>query len=293
MIDAILLWLRMLGRKLSCVLGRGPSSLLRRATRYCQRRIWVDDFDGWARMELQLNEHMQRRIFWMGYYNRGIVAVLDGLLLPGMVVVDAGANVGEISLVASRRVGVDGRVYAFEPMPRLHQQLGLHTKENGLFQLECIELALGERSSDCQPIYLDCGQEGTDVNLGLGSLVEQEGRHAAGNVRVVTLDSWVECRRLERLDLIKIDVEGSEMALLSGASRTLARFRPRIVIEIQHHTAERAGHHSHDVFGFLQGLGYQMQRIGDDGELLSIAHAGELLAYQNVLCIPAPRPLDA
>ncbi|HIG47912.1 MAG TPA: phosphoglycerate mutase (2,3-diphosphoglycerate-independent), partial [candidate division Zixibacteria bacterium] len=69
------------------------------------RVFTVPDFDGTYLVRLRLSEHMQRRIFWMGYYSTDIVALLKMTLRPGMVVVDVGANIGEIAMVAARCVG--------------------------------------------------------------------------------------------------------------------------------------------------------------------------------------------
>ncbi len=68
--------------------------------------VTVTDYDGDMTATLCLNEHMQSQIFWYGYYSRDIVLLLDKTLKPGMVAVDVGANIGEITMAAAKRVGV-------------------------------------------------------------------------------------------------------------------------------------------------------------------------------------------
>jgi len=87
---------------------------LRKAFAGADRKITIDDFDGSLTIDLRLNEHLQSQIFWYGYYSRDIVMTMDRILTPGMVVFDVGANIGEISLCAARRVGSEGGVYSFD-----------------------------------------------------------------------------------------------------------------------------------------------------------------------------------
>jgi hypothetical protein len=89
---------------------------LRRLFRHAHGTARIHDFDGDLTIDLSLSEHMQRRLFWMGYYNREIVALLDRIVRPRMVFIDVGANIGEITLVAAKRVGTSGRVISFEPL---------------------------------------------------------------------------------------------------------------------------------------------------------------------------------
>ena len=72
------------------------------------RRIVVNDFDGDLKFEADLGGHMGSQIFWYGSYSRHVLRILDLILQPGMTVLDVGANAGEISVFAAKRVGEDG-----------------------------------------------------------------------------------------------------------------------------------------------------------------------------------------
>ena len=282
-----LLVLRQLGFIFSNVIGsKLPKTILRRLFRYAQSDVLVKNFDGDLTISLNLSEHMQRRIFWMGYYSEDIVSVLNQYLVPNMVVLDIGANIGEISLLAAKRVGTHGWVYAFEPMDNIANKLTQHIELNHFTQVEIHRCALGNESNNQMPIYSSCGQQVKDKHEGLGSLYCKDNQEQPIQyVELITMDIWVtQHSDIHRIDLIKIDIEGAELACLQGAKETLKNFKPKIIIEIQDFSAERADYKATDIIDLLSELGYEFFRIEKAGKLISITRA-DLLDFQNVLCI--------
>lgn len=270
--------------------SRLPRSALRRLFRYASAKITVDDFDGDLCLTLDLSEHMQRRIFWMGRYSEDIGCLLDSMLEPGMTVLDVGANIGEISLLCAKRVGPQGRVFSFEPIDGIADELSAHVHMNGLEQVFIERCALGDVERSAVPIYLSCGQDVNDGHSGLGSLYGGErGETPLQRIEVTTLDRWVSTKsEIQRIDLIKIDIEGAELACLRGAVESLKRFRPRIIVEVQDFTAQKAGYRATDILDFLASLDYEFNRIEKGGALRSLDRDG-LGDFQNVLCTPSGR----
>jgi FkbM family methyltransferase len=133
-------------------------------------------------------------------------------------------------------------------------------------------------------------RDGT-THTGLSTLYAnaQRGR-LLGSITLTTLDLVVQSRGLERLDLIKVDVEGAELPLLRGAEATLRRYHPWIIAEVQQETSEAAGYRQEDILAFLEGLGYQFARIGRRGHLVALSSRG-LEGFQNVLAIPPGRSI--
>lgn len=277
--------LRSVGNTLS--LGgrlRLPQSILRRAFRMVPYEITVPDFDGAYRMRLRLSEHMQRRIFWMGFYSADIVALLKNVLTPGMVVVDVGANIGEVTLVSAQCVGNTGSVIAFEPVNVIANRLAEHVRINDLKQVVIIRDALGAAVEKRVPIYASCGQDVSDEHQGLASLYgEGEGQEPIEFVNITTLDETVNSLCLSRVDLIKIDIEGGELACLQGADNVLRRFRPMLVVEVQAFSARQAGWDVSELFQYLRGLGYEFFTIGPRGRLIEL-ELEALVDFQNVFC---------
>jgi len=249
--------------------------------------VLVTDFDGDMTMELKLSEHMQRRIFWMGHYSGDIACILKELLSPGMTVLDIGANIGEITLLAGKQVGPQGRVFSFEPVDEMANQLARHVQMNHFSQVSIERCALGDREIDGIPIYSSCSQPVNDRNEGLGSLYGREKDETPLQlIRMRTLDAWLAERQdIEHIDLIKIDIEGAELACLHGARGCLEHFRPILIVEIQDFTATRAGYRAADILEFLSSVDYDFHRIGKGGVLTPLTSA-TLGDFQNVLCRP-------
>lgn len=251
--------------------------------------ITIVDFDGDLKMALRLDEHMQSFIFWRGGYNRDLAMVLDRILRPGMTVIDAGANIGEITLLAAKRVAPDGAVVAFEPVPEIADSLAANLAANGFAHAIVKRMALSD-SEGKMPIYRASEpiRDGT-FNDGLGSLFVDDGdQKEAGTIPVSTLDREVVELGLDKVDLIKMDIEGAELPALRGAESLLRRDHPVLIVEVQEETARAAGYTTADIFAFLTRLGYRFETIRDDGSVSSL-DPEQLQPIQNVLCVPVER----
>lgn len=268
-----------LGKK-RLLLPRVMRSLFHKA----KGQVTVEDFDGAFRMRLDLAEHMQRRIFWVGYYSREVVGLLNTLIRPGMVVFDVGANIGEITLVAARRTTSIGKVIAFEPVNSIADRLDEHVRENALTWVSTHRLGLSDRQGEAN-IYASCNQwKSTEPHRGLGSLYPgDENASPLQSIPLATLDNFISNNPQERLDLIKLDIEGAELPCLRGAKSTLQHFKPMLIIEVQADTSKAAGYEQSEILGFLGELGYRFQRIGHDGALEEVDQHS-LATYQNILC---------
>jgi FkbM family methyltransferase len=155
---------------------------------------------------------------------------LDGIK-PGETVVDAGAHIGAFSVAAARRVGPKGRVFAFEPSPRSRALLERNLRANRLSWAKVHPWALAEAEGEA-PLFVAEGA----VNPVADTLRAQEGRSRVA-VRLRRLDDVLAEEGVERVDHLKIDVEGSELRVLDGASRALSVTR-RLVMEIHPQAVE-------------------------------------------------------
>lgn len=278
--------LRRVAKKVSCG-GRFMlvQRVLRRMYYGMPVTVRIDDFDGDLTMDLRLSEHMQSRIFWVEYYSQHIVALIKSLVKDGMVFVDIGANIGEIAMVAAKRVGDTGRVIAFEPVDRHADVLQKNVSDNQLMNVTVVRVGLSD-TIGVYPIYESCGQ-GTphDEHHGLNSLYPGPDESPVQAVNVTTLDEYLCHNPAERVDIIKIDVEGAELPCLRGAAETLQLFRPHLIIEVQRKSAAAAGYDQRDILDYLAKFGYEFSIIGRAGRL-SCIDRHTLSDYQNVLCSP-------
>jgi len=162
--------------------------------------------------------------------------VYDKLNHPrtGNVVVDAGAHVGLYSIKASKLVGREGRVLAFEPHPLNYAILNSNIRLNGIKNIETICYALGE-SDGYVKLYL------ANPNSGGHSIMPRSIMRRTEEfllVNVKRLDTAVKEYQVQRLDFIKMDVEGAELLLLKGAEKILREFKPNLAIAAYHYPKE-------------------------------------------------------
>jgi FkbM family methyltransferase len=151
-------------------------------------------------------------------------------LSPGMVFVDGGANDGLYSILAGHYVGHSGRVLAVEPSSRECQRLQANVALNQLDNVLLEQVALGEEPGESYLAVAGIGREVLNAVLPRQSDSTQAGGES---VRVETIDSLVSRHRLERVDVIKLDIEGSEVDALLGADETIARFKPILLVEAE------------------------------------------------------------
>jgi FkbM family methyltransferase len=188
------------------------------------RRLGLD-------LELDLRDNLQRTVYFTGTYEPGLHAVLERELEPADVVLDVGAHVGVHALSAARRLrelGGGGRVIAFEPAADSAAAIRAAAARNGL-DVEVVESALGEEEGTVEirgdPRYGD-HDAGVRSQFGEGEVVQR--------APVTTLDAWARATGRDRLDVMKLDIEGAEILALRGARETLTRLRPRLLaIEVK------------------------------------------------------------
>ena len=178
-----------------------------------------------------------------------------GFLSPGAVVIDIGANLGEWTVPLARAVGPVGRVLAIEPTPRTAAALEATLAANALRHAEVLRCAISDHDGTAEfavPLVTSAR-----IDSGTARLGAARAGYEALHVPTRSLDSLAPERGLDRLDLIKIDVEGHERQVLEGAASTLERRRPVLVIETGHEMeTDRPA-----IRGRLQGIGYRMLGI--------------------------------
>jgi FkbM family methyltransferase len=216
------------------------------------------------RLELDLRDNLQRVLYATGTYEPAVLRFLDQELRAGDVVVDAGAHIGVHALTAAarlRRLG-GGAVVAFEPAGDSAAKLRAAAARNRL-DVAVVEAALGAEPGTADlradPAY-DLADAGVRSLHGTGARVQA--------VTMTTFDAWAAGARLDRLDLVKLDVEGAELAALRGMAESLPRLRPRaLVVEVKRRVLDRAGVDGDQVRALLDRLGYQRT-----GQVLPVAN---------------------
>lgn len=243
-----------------------------------------------VRWELDLDEGIDFSIWLLGVFEPSMVRQYSTLLRDGAVAIDVGANIGSHTLHLARAVGIRGRVVAVEPTDFAFAKLNRNIALNPDLEprIAAVQAMLVERESPAvpDPVYSSWPLVGAGDKhpLHLGALKSCTG------ARSTSLDALVTMLRLERIDLIKIDIDGYECTMLRGAQRTLCRFRPRIVMELAPYVLEERGASLGELLELLAGAGYALGDLASAASLpLDAARLGRLIPRGgsiNVLVTP-------
>lgn len=167
---------------------------------------------------------------------------------PGGTAIDVGANIGEWTLPMAKALGPAGKLISFEPLPMMRDALRKTLRINWLPQASVLDFALSNQTGITH--FSIHQQEGEIVDSGKSRLGEMGGNASQIEVNAITLDHFLSQQKLERLDFIKIDVEGHELQVLEGAKETLAKYSPALVLEV--------GNESRDVREKIKSLLYEL-----------------------------------
>jgi FkbM family methyltransferase len=194
----------------------------------------------------------QEKDFWLGTYETHLQEALEDWIIPGAVVFDVGANIGYISLLMARRIGVDGHVYAFEALPANLERL----RKNAALNDRGAQISISH-----QAIVESTGPVEFKVHesIGMGKATGSAGRDETYDqileVPGASLDDLVYIQGLPVPDALKIDIEGGEVLAMPGMTRLLHEAKPILLIELHGQAAaESAWHH-------LIGAGYTIRTM--------------------------------
>jgi FkbM family methyltransferase len=227
---------------------------------------WLDDL----LVMIRPGNELSRVLFLTGNFEPNELTWLTQAISEGMTIVDVGAHMGIYSMIASRLVGESGVVIAIEPSTREFQRLAFHVGLNNLTNVRCLQEAASDASGEAA---LKIASEWNSGHNTFGEFFNPDvEKKTEERVRTRTIDAIVAAQQLERVDLIKVDVEGHELNVLTGAAETLARFRSSVLIEVFGETLRRQGASVEAVLDFLVRHGYALYEFSaSTGELVPLS----------------------
>ncbi len=179
---------------------------------------------GYRMALLPSSDVFERDLYIRRTYEAGTLAFMDRVLRPGDTMVDVGANLGLMTLHASKLVGAQGTVIALEPHPRLFTRLRENLSLNACRNVRAVDMAAGQRGGE-STIY-----DVPSVNIGRASLIRPSAEYVAvAEVKVAPLDDIL--AGVGEIRFIKIDVEGFEAEVIKGAGKTLSKL-PIVCMEV-------------------------------------------------------------
>jgi FkbM family methyltransferase len=241
-------------------------------------------------------------VHFFGAYEPEVRDEIRRRLQPGDTALDIGANVGWHTLLMATRVGPGGRVYAFEPNPSTRERLEHAVAINRLAHVRVDRRAVAERvgqqTFDAPPaghVWDGTGRltgepapirqepESAGASERVGSALNRIDRSDPAIVTCTTVDAFAAEQQIDRIALIKIDVEGLETAVLRGAQRVLETSRPAVVFEYDPAYVGRSGANGAELSAWFHARGYRLYELGPRGGGRPIDLLGSLST--NVLAL--------
>jgi len=195
------------------------------------------------------------KTYVFGTHEPQVMQTIKDLVQPGWTTIDIGAHIGYSTLLLATCVGPKGRVIAFEPLTENFKLLQENTRLNGFSNIFAENLALMGQSGQIELRSATPGAITWVASTSVDQATAVEGRIVEG----ITLDEYAERKRIERIDFVKMDVEGAEASVLSGMTSILGRDKPILLIEI--HEYNRYGE-SHPALRKLREYSYKISNLG-------------------------------
>lgn len=213
-------------------------------------------------LELHIDDWIQENLFFTGKYEETELRFIEKWLKKGNVFLDVGANIGLYTLLASKLVGEDGTVIAFEPFNKNFHSLKKNVLLNNRKNILLENLAVAETSKQIDIFYND-----QLSNLGMASSYLSVNTDSE-KIDAVSIDNYFKKHSVKTISFIKIDVEGGEYPVLLGMKETLTEHSPILLIEINKEILVNTPYSEQDINDFLANLGYKKYFLDDNGKLL-------------------------
>jgi len=237
-------------------------------------KFWIDPVN---------DNGVERSLYYTGSYESGTLDFIKNHLKKGDCFVDVGANIGLMSIEASKAVGSEGTIYSFEPHPNTVKILRFNIDLNSIKNIHVIEKGVGSKSGEAE-IY-----DRWDVNRGGASLLSSNSENESYDIEVVTLDE-----AFQNIDvkMIKMDIEGFELEALKGAKNILSSENPPILIVECTEETEHQNYTREQLYSWLKNINgkYSFYKLKGSksrkSKLIEITDDSELPTHDNLFCMP-------
>ena len=220
----------------------------------------------------------------MGSFESDVINCSLSLIQKEATVFDVGANIGLITIPIARKIK-NVNIHCFEPSPYPYKYLKMTINKNRLNRkIRLNKLGLYNKSGKLN-FYLH-----GDKNASIDGLQNTTKKIKSEKIKInaTTIDEYVKKNNIKKIDLIKIDTEGSELLILQGAIKSISKFKPSIILEIWPQNLKEYGFTANKVFNYIKRLDYSLYSINkkllDKKSLIkSTEYQGNYLALPNNL----------
>ena len=180
----------------------------------------------------------------------GEVNFLTSIAERRMRVIDVGAHRGVTAVALAKKIQSRGRVYAFEPVPEFYNIVKENLSRNGVDNVSVYQKALSNKVNTVR-FYKHGG----------GSGITEADEAEVIEVKATTVDDFVAEQRIDRIDILSLDCEGSELYVFRGARTILGKHGPQIFCEIHHSSLSQLGQSAKQIVVYLQSFGYDVEPL--------------------------------
>lgn len=233
-----------------------------------------------------VDKGLERSIYYTGTYEAGTLDIITKCLRKGDSFIDIGCNIGLMSLLASKLIGINGTVYSFEPEPKIFSIFQKNIELNKLNNIYVYNIALGSNNYNAT-IYSNL-----NASRGSASLIKSHEVNSEGVVvSTQTLDEFITKNNISNIRMVKIDVEGWEMEVLKGGKRFFSGSdAPIICIEYSNlHPIKNDQFGIIDIYRFFQNINNYIIYKSEKGKeeisrLVRITDSTDLPYHDNLYC---------
>ena len=212
--------------------------------------------------KLNLNDYQSWLLFFFSESDSSFGSLK--YLKEGDVVMDVGGNIGQTALMMAKKLGDSGKVYSFEPFTTTHDRFKENLSLNpSIRNITLLKLALGEKAEKLVMYVENIKNSGGNRIKPIGKEVNAE----VEEVEITTLDEFSKSHTINKIDLIKIDVEGFEMKVLLGSQGIIQKFKPALFIEANDTNLKAQGDSLQFMSDFLKRNGYTIFNADTEMEL--------------------------
>lgn len=229
--------------------------------------------------QLDLSDYQE----WLIYFrckSDSSLYLLD-YLGRAQTIMDVGANIGQTALnmrKKQKKKGIAPTIYAFEPFPDTFEKLDRNVqKNNAQKEIHCVRLGIGSEAGVLPMI------KHSEANSG-GYRISPVQVPGSIDIRVSTIDTFVEQQNIQKIDFLKIDVEGFEMEVLKGARKTIQQFRPVLVFEYGIENILAQNGNIEEVLSWILENNYKIstkEGLSDLNLILSLSEQTDLICLPN------------
>jgi FkbM family methyltransferase len=220
--------------------------------------VWTQVEPG-IKMQLDPYDFVSRKILEEGVWEPQSIQAVADHLSPSATFIDVGAHIGYYSLKAAIMVGPNGHVISVEPNPQTLPKLRANIEASEAHAVSVWPVACAQSESTLQ-FYAAPESNTGESSLSKENASQEGAAPVAYSVPARPLDAIVKEAKLDRVDVIKIDVEGAEFEVLKGAAKTLDDYRPVLIIELMPNQLKSMGTSIDEVNQFLASHGYTASR---------------------------------